>query len=340
MILLDTTRTSRSGHRSGLTRVTGRLAEALGDRARAVTWESLGKHAPAAGDWFLTAEVFSEAERPGFRAFLNRRACRTAAIFHDAIPLRLPHVTWPQSVARHPSYLGLLSSFDRIWAVSVASRDELLGFWRWQRVERHPPVDVIALGADFDAAPRRPAPQTPPAPVVLCVGILEPRKNQTFLLEVCRRLWDSGQRFELHYAGRINPHFGKPIAQAIRAAAKSYPGLHFHEAPSDAVLAGLMERARVVALPSIAEGCGLPVLESLWRGIPCIASDLPSIRENAVGGGCLCVKAGDADSWAFALSRLLSDDEIWRGLARDASVRHLVTWADCAQLLAQGLSED
>ena len=40
----------------------------------------------------------------------------------------------PQSVARHPGYLKFLARFDRVWAVSAASREELLGFWRWQGV--------------------------------------------------------------------------------------------------------------------------------------------------------------------------------------------------------------
>src|SRR6185503_18499856 len=93
-------------------------------------------------------------ERPGLAAFLDARACRTAAIFHDAIPLRHPHITWPQSVARHPGYMKLLARFDRIWAVSQASANELTGFWHWQGIERPPPVEVLPLGADFDGRPR------------------------------------------------------------------------------------------------------------------------------------------------------------------------------------------
>jgi hypothetical protein len=71
--------------------------------------------------------LFSEEERPGFTAWLEARPCRAAAIFHDAIPLKLPQITWPRSVARHPGYLKLLAQFDRIWAVSAASREELTG---------------------------------------------------------------------------------------------------------------------------------------------------------------------------------------------------------------------
>src|SRR5581483_3462106 len=135
MIFFDVTKTGAAGHRSGLTRVSARLREELGERATAVRWPEW-KHNATASDWFFTAELFSEDERPGFTEFLAQRHCRAAAVFHDAIPLQHPHITWPQSVARHPAYLKLLARFDRVFAVSAASRDELLGFWRWQGIER------------------------------------------------------------------------------------------------------------------------------------------------------------------------------------------------------------
>src|SRR5437016_3466757 len=140
MIFFDATKTGAAGHRSGLTRVSRRLREELGDRATEVRWPALPP-AMGPGDWFLTTELFSEEERPGISAWLEKPVVRRAAVFHDAIPLKFPHITWPQSVARHPGYMKLLARFDRIWAVSAASRRELVDFWRWQGVEKIPPVE-------------------------------------------------------------------------------------------------------------------------------------------------------------------------------------------------------
>ncbi len=337
MIFFDVTKAGGSGHRSGLMRVSTRLADELGAAASPVRWPEWNR-AMQPTDWFLTAELFSEEERPGITDFLATRKGRTAAIFHDAIPLRHPHITWPHSVARHPGYMKLLAQFDRVWAVSAASREDLIGFWKWQGLEKTPVVELIDNGADFNRAGRvaRKSGWGHP-PSILCVGILEPRKNQALLLDVCETLWSEGLKFELNLVGRVNPHFGKPVAERVGAMAKKFPGLHYHEAASDATVAALYAQARASVFPTLAEGCGLPLLESLWMGVPCVCSDLPVLRENADGGGCLPVALNDRVAWTQALRRVLTDDALVAQLAVEAGSRVLPTWAEAAGVLRAAL---
>ena len=340
MIYFDVTKTGRSGPPSGLRRVSQRLRAELGAAAQPVTWAEWRQGAAARpDDWWLTTELFSAAERPGLADFLARKPCRCAAVFHDAIPLRLPQITWPQSVARHPEYLKRLAAFDRVFAVSAASRAELLGYWRWLGVPTPPPVDVLALGADGDGAPRATTPVAG-GPRLLTVGILEPRKNQRFLLEVCAALWRAGLAFELHLVGRVNPHFGAPLVQQIKTLRREFAGLVHHAAADDATVAQLYAGARAAVFPTQAEGCGLPLLEALWRGVPCVCSDLPVLRENADGGGCLPVPLNDAGAWAAALRQLLTDDALHARLGREAVTRELPTWAGSARQLRQALGEE
>jgi len=340
MIFFDTTKTAAVKHRSGLARLSERLRRAWGAEARAGSWtearDRLGKD-----DWFVTSELFSEAERPGFGEFVRSRRCRTAAIFADAIPMKHPHITWPHSVARHPHYMKMLAEFERVWAISAASREELLGYWKWMGLERTPAVDVLPLGADFDGAERSTQIEgrTTEKKGLLCVGIIEPRKNQTFLLDVCEELWGGGLEFELHIVGRVNPHFGKPIVKRIRAMARRYPGLNYHEAASDELLARLYASVRATVFPTIAEGCGLPLLESLWRGVPCVCSDLPVLRENADGGGCVAVAVNDREAWATALRAVIESDALRGELVRAAVTRELPTWQAAAEVLRRGLGE-
>lgn len=338
MIFFDVTKTRAVRHRSGLARLSERLRQELGNVAAIADWTESCERANA-GDWFVTSELFSEAERPGFTQFLREHRCRTAAIFADAIPVTHPHITWPHSVARHPHYLKTLVEFDRVWAISATSRDVLLGYWRWLGLERTPVVNLLPLGADLTGVPRTVATPAKNSPVarLLCVGILEPRKNQQFLLEICEALWREGLAFELHLVGRRNPYFGRPIVERIRSLKKRYVGLHYHETAPDRTLAELYASARATVFPTIAEGCGLPLLESLWHGVPCVCSDLPVLRENADGGGCLAVARSDRAAWIDALRRVLADDALHDRLRTEAMTRALPTWKEAAAVLSAGL---
>jgi len=341
MIHFDVTKSSAAAHASGLLRLNRRLLAELGGSATPGTWEEAAR-AAGPGDWFLTGELFSEGERPGFAEFLAGRRCRAAAIFNDAIPLRLPRITWPHSVARHPGYMKLLLSFDRILAISEASRAELRGYWRWMGAERTPPVDVLQLGADFMPGMKRgqvvhctqpfsDGYNVQPDPLLLCVGILEPRKNQGFLLEVCEALWAEGLRFSLHLVGRVNTVFGKEIAARLGRAARRRPGLRCHGAMGDAELARLYASASATVLPTLAEGCGLPLLESLWMGVPVICSNQPSLLENASGGGCVTVETGNFGAWKSALRTFLADEPARARLKAEACSRALPTWGEAAE---------
>lgn len=330
MIYFDVTKSGKSRHASGLMRVNRRLAEELGESITPVVWGQWDPREVSPQDWYLTTEVFDLDKRSGFDRFLAERPCRLAALFPDAIPLQHPDITWPHSVARHPHYMNALARFEHVFAISAAVKGDLKGFWRWQGNKTDTRVSVLPLGADFDGSPRRPRREVPPQASLLSVGIVEPRKNQEFLLDVAEALWAENVDFELNIVGRVNPHFGRPIADRIKRLARTHSRLHFHEAASDETFAALLENTRAVVFPTIAEGCGLPVLESLWRGLPCVCSDLPVLRENTDQGGCLTLGANDLPAWIGGVKSLLSDDQAWSNVAAAAAERPLPTWRESA----------
>ncbi|MBI2513743.1 MAG: glycosyltransferase [Opitutae bacterium] len=341
MIYYDVTKMGAARHKSGLTRVSARVLGALDGAAHLVSWkggrfvgESGGPIAFRAEDWLLTVELFSGAERPGFREFVAARPCRLGAIFADAIPLKFPHITWPQSVQRHADYMKILAGFDRVWAISDYVRDELTGFWRWQGAPVRARIDRVELGADFDTSPRTTtAPPLASRASLLCVGIVEPRKNQAFLVDVAEALWSDGIDFDLHIVGRMNPHFGEPIVRKIKATAKREPRLHLHLAASDAKLRELYGAARAVVFTTIAEGCGLPVIEALWRGVPAVCSDLPVLRELTDAGGCVTARVNDLADWTAKLRAVLGDAALQQRLRAEAVTRPLPTWKQAGEAL-------
>ncbi|HEY5228917.1 MAG TPA: glycosyltransferase, partial [Opitutaceae bacterium] len=221
------------------------------------------------------------------------------------------------------------------------SRDELLGFWRWQGVATPPQVDVLHLGADWRGVSRSNTPSEKPTgpKKIVSIGILEPRKNQSVLLDAYEVLRLEGLEFELHLVGRVNPHFGAPIEQRVAQMAARWPGLHHHADMDDSALAALVRSARATAFASLAEGCGLPLLESLWMGVPCICSDIPSLVENAAGGGCLVVPGNNLAGWVEALRKLVTDDSSRMRLAVEAYGRQLPTWANATRTIGKALGQ-
>lgn len=352
MIWFDVTKAASQKHRSGLTRVSERLRAEFSVRpgegfatamwhARRGTWVDACTREPVvlgAADRLLTPELFCEEERPGIGAWLGSYGSRAAAIFHDAIPLRLPEITWPQSVARHPDYMRLLAGFGRVFAVSEASARELQDYWTWTGRTGTPPIHPIVLGADGHGVLRvSNAPDRAGSREIVMIGIVEPRKNQDAVLDAVETLAGQGIDFGVSFVGRINPHFGRDTAKRMRQLARAGRRVALHESLDDRGVAALIAGARFSVLPSRAEGCGLPVLESLWAGLPVLATALPSIAESAREGGCLLVPPDDTAALTAAMHRLLTEDPLVRELTREAVQRSLPRWSETVRSLCHGL---
>jgi len=69
---------------------------------------------------------------------------------------------------------------------------------------------------------------------------------------------------------------------------------------SDGAVAALMDRARALLFPSLAEGFGLPPAEALAAGLPVIAAPLAALRET-LGDAPTYIPADDPESWLTAI---------------------------------------
>ena len=91
-------------------------------------------------------------------------------------------------------------------------------------------------------------------------------------------------------------------------------------------LSALYSSANIMTFPSLYEGFGIPVLESLSFGKPCICSNRGALLESAKGGGCLILKDPDAKNIAEAMSRLLNDKNLLMKLSTEACSRRYKSW--------------
>lgn len=115
------------------------------------------------------------------------------------------------------------------------------------------------------------------ARVVLCVAAKRPHKNQALLIRAVPSLQADAV---VVLAGHAEPYETelRRLARELGVADR----VRFLDYLSDADLEGMWQAADCVALPTLGEGFGLPMLESLAHGVPVAASDLPVLRE--VGG--------------------------------------------------------
>jgi glycosyltransferase involved in cell wall biosynthesis len=138
---------------------------------------------------------------------------------------------------------------------------------------------------------------------VLHVGVIEPRKNLAMLIDAHDRLRaEKGCAVPLVLAGPEGWLCGN-IADAARAR----PGTVLRTGPvPDRDLVCLYMAAGVLALPSVHEGLGLPMLEAMSAGCPVVASTGGALPEVA-GGAALLVDPDRPDRWADALASVLGD---------------------------------
>jgi glycosyltransferase involved in cell wall biosynthesis len=268
------------------------------------------------------------------KLFAHVRGPRVA-LFLDAVPLRFPELTPPGTVARFPGYMQELLMFDGIAAISEESRDSLLGYWRWLGVPHQPPVIALPLGVDAVQAipPDSIVTAAGAPPVVLCVGTMEGRKNHLQLFDACEQLWSRNASFQLHVIGHVNAETGGAALARLRALQAAGRPIRYNGPGTDEEIARAYGECAFTIYPSIAEGFGLPVIESLARGKPCICSARGALGEISRDGGCVALDALDAGHLSEAIASLLNSPEKLSALATVARGRSFKSWADYSREL-------
>ncbi len=288
----------------------------------------------------LVPEIFSATTARALPALFAATAGPRVAVFHDAIALKYPELTPTKTVARFPSYLRELLAFDGIAAVSDDSRAALVDYWRWLGIGAMPPVVTIPLGLETPAASTSPASLAPDRdPVVLAVGSVEGRKNHVALFAACEELWRRGVRFELHVIGLAHPQTGATAVARMRELQAQGRPLRYAGPVDDPALEAAYAACTFTVYPSLMEGFGLPVLESLARGKPCICSAHGALGEAARSGGCLALASVDSPRLAAAMERLLVNAGERAALVAAARARNFRTWNDYARDLRVWLND-
>lgn len=177
-----------------------------------------------------------------------------------------------------------------------------------------------------------------PGRYLLYVGSIEPRKNLATLAAAWQETTARKEGVGLVVAGGAAR---KTVFNTSASGAERLgdPTIHLTGYVPDEHLPLLYAGAEAFALPSLAEGFGLPVLEAMSCGTPVICSDNTALPEVA-GEAARLLPALDAGAWAGQIDAVLSDAELRRRMSEAGQRRAAgFSWSRTARQVQSILEE-
>ena len=303
---------------------------------RAALHELTAAEVPPPGSWVLLPEVLEGGQIERLIEYAHGQGWRVAVVLYELLATNEPQFFPPEAAHDHARYLHAVSRADVVLPVSEFTAKD----WKIYRAAQGLPqgrVKVCRLGADGLARERtrarRRAREADEPVRILCVAPAEARKNQRTLLAAFERAVAERPelRMELCFVGEQRAGPGDAAA-ALHAAMRRHPGrVTWFEWVEASALRGLYEACDFTVYPSVLEGFGLPIVESLWFRKPCVCASFGAMDEAAYGGGCVTVEVLDAAALAEVIVTLAGDAERREALAEEIDRRWLRSWEECAR---------
>ncbi len=263
---------------------------------------TLARRVPRAADvvWHPWNGTFFASSRPA------------VVTFHDAVPFRWPNADPRKRANEQAPFVRSAQTARRFLANSHFTAREIAEVLHVEP-ER---IDTALLGIEpvffADTAAR----ETRAKPYLLYVGATEPRKNVDTVIDAWTRAFPA-RDVDLVLAG------SPPL---------DLRGATFVGALERDALIGLYRGARGVAVPSLYEGFGLPVLEAMACGAPVLAARATALPEAGGAAAAYVDDPGDPGAWRDALLAMDAGAERRMALAL-AGPSHAAafTWDACAE---------
>jgi len=265
------------------------------------------------------------------------RGIKTILTVHDLSFVRVPETAAPNLRA----YLNVVVprsvlKADHIIADSQATKDDLCALYGTSPDK----VTVLLSGVDPRFAPVtndtllksvRDRYSIGEQPYIFCIGTVQPRKNYSRVIQALAQLRAEGLDLQLVIAGGkgwLEDVIYRPLKDAQM---QNY--VHLIGFARDADLPALYSGAALTAFPSLYEGFGLPILESMACGTPVVTANVSSLPEVA-GEAALLIDPYDVPGLTDAIRRLVTDDILRSTLIQRGyeQMKHS-TWAKAARQL-------
>lgn len=264
------------------------------------------------------------------------KGMRSCVTIHDLVWKHAGETMRPLSRLMDKTFMPqAIRRADCVVAVSDSTRNDILRQWP----DIAAPVHTIYPGISRTAQPLDPSVLVRwniHPPYCLFVGTIEPRKNLGRLIDAYARLPEVARQVSLIIAG------GRGWGDSDLAAAINKAGLgervRLTGYVDESELATLYAHAHALAMPSLYEGFGLPLVEAIAYGLPIITGNGSSMPEVA-GDAAITVDPLDVDAMARGLETLFLDEDVRTRLATAGRERRrLFDWDEAAARLLALLS--
>jgi glycosyltransferase involved in cell wall biosynthesis len=272
------------------------------------------------------------------------KGCKIVSFCHDIIPVKLPHLAsnleWAEKMRAY--FIEMARSSDIVLCNSRHTEADLRKFCREHDCALRKTA-LVTLGCNFAAQRSSAATANTREPYILFVSTIEKRKNHDVLykayIELAERHGKAGLP-KLLCVGMM----GWGVDELINdmEADPRVAGLfEFKHAVSDSELSQLYAGCLFTVYPSLYEGWGLPVGESLAHGKLALVANNSSLPE-AGGKFCVYLKTYDAYAWADAIETYAFDADARAKAERNILENYLPqsweqTGLDIKKVIAQAL---
>lgn len=250
---------------------------------------------PGRGDMLLLTDTIWDTPEvwDGVRRAASRGAM-VGAIVYDLIPLRYPELygayvakifkDWFTKVAYYSDFLVCISrsvwedaqEYMRTNRIRNRRGEPLRGDFFRLGVGLDVPTESVDVRVELTRLYANHASHNP----YLVVGSFDPRKDLGTVVRAFEKLWAAGSQSKLVTIGRCYTG-SSPLECLVAEHPERGRRLFSFQDIEDAELDYCYRRSASLITASYAEGFNLPIVESLQRGRPVLAGDIPVHREVA-----------------------------------------------------------
>lgn len=221
-------------------------------------------------------------------AYAKEKGVSVIGVTYDLIPISHPQFCDDTLGKVFDDWYNLsMHYFDGYLSISKTVMDTLKLYLEEQGADMYRyRFDYFTLGSDFEKVssdkivPRDNirAIYKKNKSVYLTVSTIEPRKNHQFLFDTFKKLWADGVDVSWVVVGRAGWKV-KSLLKEMKSHEMYEKKMWILHDVDDEGLRYCYQRSKALLFPSIVEGYGLPIIESLNYSLPVLASDTPIHRE-------------------------------------------------------------